>query len=238
MRQQGWPSVASWALTLAAVVGVSYFAIDLVRQCTPTAIVGAGAAEVRATVATLADALKPSVSSTPLVVIRGEDPTPKLVVHTHAADVEIDLVEDHWYGDTYSKVQAKGCRVQFVVPLDRMTDRDVLLVPGSEGEPARIVVLAPRPRVDVEMLSIVPESIEFTERNTGLRYARSWLGLDNREQLVRQLRPRLLEAVAGADVRAKAEAAARAFFEQRFADWLRSDVELGRDVVVDVRWTE
>jgi hypothetical protein len=238
LRQQGWPSVASWALTLAAVVGVSYFAIDLVRQCTPTAIVGAGAAEARATIATLADALKPSVSSTPLVVIRGEDPTPKLVVHTHAADVEIDLVEDHWYGDTYSKVQAKGCRAQFVVPLDRMADRDVLLVPGSEGEPARIVVLAPRPRVDAEMLSIVPESIEFTERNTGLRYARSWLGMDNRDALVRQLRPRLLEAVSDPAVRARAEQSAREFFEKRFAEWLRTELRMGRDVTIDVRWTE
>jgi hypothetical protein len=39
-------------------------------------------------------------------------------------------------------------------------------------------------------------------------------------------------------VRARAESAGREFFEQRFADWLRSDLKLGRDVVVDVRWTE
>jgi hypothetical protein len=128
--------------------------------------------------------------------------------------------------------------VQFVVPLDRMTDRDVLLVPGSEGEPARIVVLAPRPRVDAEMLSIVPESIEFTERNTGLRYARSWLGMDNRDAMVRQLRPKLLEAVSDPDVRARAEQSAREFFEKRFAEWLRTELRMGRDVTVDVRWTE
>jgi hypothetical protein len=238
LKQQGWPSVASWALTLAAVLGVAYLAMDLVRQCTPAAIVAAGGSEARAAIATLADALKPTVSSTPLVVIRGDDPSPKLVVHTHACDVEIDLVEDHWYGDTYSTVKAKGCRVQFVVPLDRMTDRDVLLVPGTEGEPARIVILAPKPRADAEMLSIVPESIEFTERNTGLRYARSWLGMDNRDALVRQLRPKLLEAVSDPAVRARAEQSAREFFERRFAEWLRSELRMGRDVAIDVRWTE
>jgi hypothetical protein len=88
------------------------------------------------------------------------------------------------------------------------------------------------------MLAIVPESIEFTERNSGLRYARSWLGLDNRDQLVRQVRPRLLEAVSDPKVRARAEDAGREFFEKRFAEWLRSDVRPGRDVIVDVRWVE
>jgi hypothetical protein len=88
------------------------------------------------------------------------------------------------------------------------------------------------------MLVIAPESIEFTERNTGLLYARSWLGMDNREQLTRSLRPRLLEAAGDAKVRARAEQAGREFFEKRYADWLRSDLRLGRDVVVDVRWTD
>jgi hypothetical protein len=39
-------------------------------------------------------------------------------------------------------------------------------------------------------------------------------------------------------VRARAEQSGREFFEKRFADWLRSDLRLGRDVVVDVRWVE
>jgi hypothetical protein len=88
------------------------------------------------------------------------------------------------------------------------------------------------------MLSIVPESIEFTERNTGLRYARSWMGMDNRDALVRQLRPKLLEAVSDPAVRARAEQSAREFFERRFAEWLRSELRMGRDVAIDVRWTE
>jgi len=234
---------------MLALVAIVWFAVDLLRQCTPTAVVQAGSegagtvigkagTEVRATLKSIGDVLKPSVTTAPLVVLRGDDATPKLVVFTHLADVAVDLVEDHWYGDTYSRVEAKNCRVQFIVPVDRMGDRDIVFVPGQEGEPARIVVLAPHPRVDGEMLAIVPESIEFTERNSGLRYARSWLGIDNRDQLVRQIRPRLLEAVSRPEVRAKAEEAARRFFEQRFAEWLRGDLKLGRDVTVDIRWTE
>jgi hypothetical protein len=238
MRQSGWPSVASWALTLAAVVAVAYLGFSLLRQCTPTAIVAAGGSEARAAIASLADALSPTISSTPVVVLRGEDSTSKLVVHTHTADVEIDVKEDHWYGDTYSTVKAKGCKVQFIIPLDGISDKDLMFVPGSMGEPARIVIIAPRPKPDAEMLSIAPEEIEFTERNTGLRHARRWVGMDNRDALVPQLRPKLLEAVADPAVRARAEQSAREFLEKRLAKWLRGDLRLGRDVTVDVRWTE
>jgi hypothetical protein len=227
----------------AAVVGLS-----ALRQCSPAEVVRTGGDEARRTLRTLADALKPAAVTSPLVVLRGEDRTPKLVVYTHAADVAVDLVQDTWYGDTYSRVEAKGCRAQFVVPVDRMTDRDVVFVPGSGGDgegeggagggAARIVVLAPRPRVDAEMLAVAPESIEFTERNTGLRKARGWMGLDNRDEVVRALRPQLLEAMGDPAVRARAEDAAREFFAKRFAEWLRGDLRLGRDVEVDVRWVE
>ena len=226
------------AITAAAAVAIAWFAFDWMRQCTPAEAMRAGGGEARRIVGTIADALKPTAVTNPLVVLRGEDGTPKLVVYTHTADVAVDLVQDTWYGDTYSRVEAKGCRAQFVVPVDRMTDRDLVFVPGREGEPAKIVVLAPRPRVDAEMLAVAPESIEFTERNTGLRYARSWMGLDNRDQVVRQVRPKLLEAMGDPRVRARAEEAGREFFAKRFAEWLRSDLRLGRDVEVDVRWVE
>lgn len=263
-----------WPMAAAAVV-VAAIAFGTLRQCALTEVVRAGGDEARRTLQTLADALKPSAVTNPLVVLRGEDRTPKLVVYTHAADVAVDLVQDTWYGDTFSRVEAKGCRAQFVVAVDRMTDRDVVFVPGgggggrgegggrgadgaggagggrgadggggsaggtgaSEGV-ARIVVLAPRPRVDAEMLAVAPESIEFTERNTGLRKARAWMGLDNREELVRALRPQLLEAMGDPAVRARAEEAGREFFAKRFAEWLRGDLRLGRDVEVDVRWVE
>jgi hypothetical protein len=238
------------AVTVVAVVAIAFAAL---RQCAPTEVVRAGGDEARRTLQTLADALKPAAVTSPLVVLRGEDRTPKLVVYTHAADVAVDLVQDTWYGDTFSRVEAKGCRAQFVVPVERMTDRDVVFVPGGGGgdgaggadgaggsgaSPARIVVLAPRPRVDAEMLAVAPESIEFTERNTGLRKARGWMGLDNREELVKALRPQLMEAMGDAAVRARAEEAGREFFEKRFAEWLRGDLKLGRDVEVDVRWVE
>jgi hypothetical protein len=130
---------------MLALVAIVWFAVDLLRQCTPTAVVqagseGAGAVigkagtEVRATLKSIGDVLKPSVTNTPLVVLRGDDDTPKLVVFTHLADVAVDLVEDHWYGDTYSRVEAKNCRVQFIVPVDRMGDRDIVFVPGQEVE--------------------------------------------------------------------------------------------------------
>lgn len=276
-RTRAW----AWPAAVAAVVGAGAVAVAAVagfatlRQCTPAEVVRAGGDEARRTLRTLADALRPAAVTSPLVVLRGEDRTPKLVVYTHAADVAVDLVQDTWYGDTFSRVEAKGCRAQFVVAVDRMTDRDVVFVPGgggsedaggagggggggggggetrgasgaaradgaagAGGRPARILVLAPRPRVDAEMLAVAPESIEFTERNTGLRRARGWMGLDNREELVKALRPQLLEAMGDAAVRARAEEAGREFFEKRFAEWLRGDLQLGRDVEVDVRWVE
>jgi hypothetical protein len=55
---------------------------------------------------------------------------------------------------------------------------------------------------------------------------------------VRQLRPRLLEAVSDPAVRARAEQSAREFFEKRFSEWLRTELRMGRDVTIDVRWTE
>lgn len=247
-----WPRAISWSVTVLAAVAIVWFATSLLRSCVdapratveelgkvPERLMKAGGAEVRATLKAFRDVLKPSAPVlSPLVVLRGEDSTPKLVVYTHMVDVAIDLVEDHWYGDTYSRVEAKNCRVQFIVAIDRMTDADVIFLPGQEGEPARIVVLAPRPRVDGEMLVIAPESIEFTERNTGVRYARSWFGLDNRDTLVRRIRPQLLEAVSKPELRVKAEQAARVFFETRFAEWLRTDLKLGRDVVIDLRWVD
>ena len=245
----GWPRVASWAVTVAAGMAVAWFGYDLLRSCTPVSVVSSGAdavdrtiaaggREVRATIKEIADVLRPTVASRPMAVIRGEDDTPKLVVFTHAADIGVDLVEDTWYGDTYSNVQARNCRAQFVVPVDRMTDADIMFRPGGEGEPARIVVSAPRPRVDTEMLVIAPEFIEFTERNTGLRHVRGWFGAENRDQLVQQIRPRLLEAVSDPGLRGRAERAGREFFENRFAEWLVEGVKPGRDVVIEVRWKE
>jgi len=245
----GIATVASRIVTAAALVLIAWFAFGWLRQCTPAETVRAGSDGVNRlgdtalkaygrTLDTIESVLKPTAVTNPLVVLRGEDRTPKLVVYTHAADVAVDLVEDTWYGDTYSRVEARNCRAQFVVPVDRMTDRDIVFVPAGEREPARIIVLAPRPRLDTDMLAIAPESIEFTERNSGLRYARSWLGMDNKDHLVRQVRPRLLEAVGDPAVRARADEAGREFFRSRFAEWLRGDLKLGRDVVVDVRWTE
>lgn len=236
-------------ITAAALVLIAWFAFGWLRQCTPAETVRAGGEQVNGlgakalkaydrTLDSIEKVLKPTAVTNPLVVLRGEDRTPKLVVYTHGADVAVDLVEDTWYGDTYSRIEARNCRAQFVVAVDRMTDRDVVFVPGRDGEPARIIVLAPRPRLDAEMLAIAPESIEFTERNSGLRYARSWLGLNNKDQLVRQVRPKLLEAVSDPAVRIKADEAGREFFRSRFAEWLQGDLRLGRDVVVDVRWTE
>lgn len=245
----GWPRAASWTVTVAAGVAVAWFGYDLLRGCTPAAVVSSGAdavdrtiasggREVRATIKEIADVLRPTVVSRPMAVLRGEDDTPKLVVFTHAADIGVELVEDTWYGDTYSNVQARNCRAQFVVPVDRMTDADIAFLPGGEGEPARIVVTAPRPRVDTEMLVIAPEFIEFTERSTGLRYVRGWFGVQNRDRLVQQIRPRLLEAVSDPALRARAERAGREFFENRFVEWLNDGVKPGRDVVIEVRWTD
>jgi hypothetical protein len=64
------------------------------------------------------------------------------------------------------------------------------------------------------------------------------MGMDNRDQVVRQVRPKLLEAMSDPEVRARADEAGREFFAKRFAEWLRGDLKLGRDVEVDVRWVE
>jgi hypothetical protein len=238
-----WAGVVTWGLTLAALLAALWFATSLLNRCTPATIAeGAGRGigqGLAAAAGNLRDLLKPSVTVSPLVVLRGEDRTPKLVVYTHMADVIAPIEETvPYWGSTYSSATARGCRAQFIIPLDRMTDRDLMLAPGGEGEPARIVVLAPRPRVDTDMLAISPESIEFEERNSGMRTITRMFAGPDKERLTKLLRPALLEAVSRPDVRARAEQSAREYFENQFAQMLRSELRMGRDVVVDVRWVD
>lgn len=237
-QRSRWPGAVGWGMTMVALVAVAWFTTDLLRRCTPSEMAEGAGRGAAALVTSLKDALKPSVVVNPVAVLRGEDDSPRLVVWTQTLDVTVPLAEEAWYGDTYSQVVARNCRVQFVIPLDRMTDRDLLVTPGSDGEPARMVVLAPRPRLDTQMLVIAPESLEFTERRTGLNYVTGLFGGMDRDRLVKLLRPQLLEAGSAPALRKRAEAAAREFFEKRLAEMLRSDLRMGRDVVVDVRWVE
>lgn len=234
-----WPGVVAWALTLAALVAMAWFTVSLLNRCTPATVAEGAGRGLASAAASLRDMLKPSVSVSPLVVLRGDDPTPKLVVYTHMADVVAPIEEAvPYWGSTYSSASARGCRAQFMIPLDRMTDRDLMLAPGGEGEPARIVVIAPRPRVDTDMLVIAPESIEFTERNSGMRTITRMFAGPDKERLTKLLRPALLEAMSKPAVRARAEQAGREYFEKQFADMLRTELRMGRDVVVDVRWVD
>ena len=52
-----WASVARWALACGASVAVAWLVLDLLRQCSPVAVVQAGGSEARAALKTLADAL-------------------------------------------------------------------------------------------------------------------------------------------------------------------------------------
>lgn len=231
-----WPGAIAWIATVLGVVAVVWLCVGLLRSCSPVAVAETAGGAARDVAKTLADVLKPTVVSNPLVVLRGEDDQPKLVVYTHAADVSEDLVSDAWFGDTYSRIVARNCRAQFFIPLDEMTAQDVAFVPGGPGRPGQILITAPKPRLDLGMLVIAPESIEFTERATGLRRVTAWMETDRRDELTKHLRPRLMEAMADPKVRERAAEAARKFFEERFAKWLRPGTEMGRDVRVEVRW--
>jgi predicted pyridoxine 5'-phosphate oxidase superfamily flavin-nucleotide-binding protein len=238
VHRSRWPGVVAWAMTLAAVLALAWFAVSLLNRCTPAGLAEGAGRGLAAVAERMSDILKPTITVSPLVVLRGEDKEPKLVVYSHTSDITVPLEESAWYGTTYSSALARNCRAQFVVPIDRMTDRDVVLVPGRDGEPARILIIAPRPRLDTDMLVIAPDTIEFTERNSGLnRVTRMFAGPD-RERLTKYLRPAMLEAMGSPDVRARAEQSAREFFEKRFAEMLRSELKMGRDVVVDVRWVD
>lgn len=226
-------------MTLVALLAAAWFAVSLLNRCTPGSIaegIGGGIADAAQSVR---DLLKPSVTVSPVVVLRGEDSSPKLVVFTHTADVVVPIEEAvPYWGTTYSQATARGSRAQFIIPMDRMTDRDLVLAPGRDGEPARIVVIAPRPRVDTDMLVIAPETMEFTERNTGMRSLTRMFSGPDKDRLTKLLRPALLEAMSKPDVRARAEKAGREYFEKQFAEMLRSELKIGRDVVIDVRWVD
>jgi hypothetical protein len=238
-RGIGWPAAAAWGLTAVAAVAVVWLAVGLVGRCSPASIAEGFGGGMASAARDLRDMLKPSVTVSPLVVLRGEDRTPKLVVYTHSADVVAPIENTYpFWGSTYSSATARNARAQFVVPLDAMDDRDIVFTPGREGVPARILVVAPRPRVDADMLVIPPEAIEITERNTGMQRVARLFSAPDRERLTRLLRPALLEAMNRPDVRARAEQAGREYFERQFADMLRTDLRLGRDVVVDVRWVD
>lgn len=244
-----WPGVVAWICTLIAAVVVVWMGLNFLGRCTPGGIAqGAGEGAGRfaegagkgaaALVTSVGALLKPEITVSPLTVLRGADDSPKIIVYTHAADVEVPLEDEAWYGGTYTRALARNCRAQFVIPLDRMTDRDLVLVPGGNGEPARILVIAPRPRLDLEMLVIAPESIEFTERSTGLRRVTSLFAGPDRERMVRLIRPALVEAMADRALRTRVEEAGRRFFERNLAEMLRSELKVGRDVNVDVRWVD
>lgn len=238
-RGIAWPTAVAWIVTIGAAVAVVWLAVGLIGRCSPASIADGLGGGIASAARDLRDVLKPTVTVSPLVVLRGEDRTPKLVVYTHTADV-IAPIEETWpyWGTTYSSAAAKGSRAQFYVPLDRMADKDIVFSPGREGVPARIVVIAPRPRVDTDMLVIAPESIEFTERNTGMQRVTRLFSAPDRERLTRLLRPALLEAMNRPEVRARAEQAGREYFERQFADMLRTELRIGRDVEVDVRWVD
>lgn len=226
-----WPGVVAWALTLVAILALAWMTVSFISRCTPAGIAEAASANIR-------DLLKPTITVSPLVVLRGEDRTPKLVVFTHTLDVTVPLSEEAWYGSSYSSAEARNCRAQFIIPIDRMSDDDVLLTAGKEGEPARIVIIAPRPQLDTDMLVIAPEDIKFTDRKTGLTYVTRLFSGPDKERLTRLIRPAAVEALSDPDLRKRAEEAGREFFEKSFAEMLRSELKVGRDVVVQVRWVD
>ncbi|MBL9141686.1 MAG: hypothetical protein JNK53_07450, partial [Phycisphaerae bacterium] len=159
-----WPGVVAWGMTLGALLAALWFGLGLIGRCTPASIAGELGGGIANAASNLRDLLKPTITVSPVVVLRGEDTSPKLVVYTHIADVVAPIEESvPYWGTTYSRATARNSRAQFVIPMDRMTDRDLVLAPGRDGEPARIVVIAPRPRVDTDRLVIAPETIEFTE---------------------------------------------------------------------------
>ena len=105
---------------------------------------------------------------------------------------------------------------------------------GLTQEKARVALLGAQER---------QEPVWVAESDAGGVLGLAWvqpLGLFMRSPYLKWLAvaPGVHGGGVGKQLLRAAEEAARAFFERRFVDWLREDLRIGRDVEVDVRWTE
>ena len=191
---------------------------------------------VSSTTQAVGDALAPRITRNQVVnvLLTQQDSQPKLVVLTQSVDVILEASDRlerlyiHW-GTNKVRLELRANRVQWVLPLDALTEEDVLV----DEDAGRVTILLPAPYLDRDMVAVQSNpALIMEERSTG--WAR--LGSSTRELADEQKQEIIKHVVQEADTpEARAEAAklAVAAFRELFTTAL-SNHPLAADLIFEI----
>lgn len=228
--------VWNWAKTFAlvAVTGILASAF-LLRECGKHTERLAQIAKETTTdgIAAIAGAFKPtiSVNSTISTTVSRMRDAAKLVVLVEEVDVTVQKASDKSVlygkvnlGTTTVTVRASGNRIQYYVPLDKITADDFTFDPLSKRLTLRLAV----PAVDEELVEVQSDPAKI-EVQTGIGWARldKYSGQALRDEAKRDLRPAVIEQGRASEHIERAKANTKAAVEKLLTPLLtglKSDV--------------
>lgn len=235
--------VWNWAKAFALVAVTGIFASAfLLRECGKHTERLAQIAKETATegITAIAGAFKPTINVTSTIsttVSRMRDAA-KLVVLVEEVDATVQKTSDKRVlygkvnlGKTTVTVRASGNRIQYYVPLDRITADDFAFDPPSKKLTLRLAV----PAVDEEMVEVQSDPAKI-EIQTDIGWARldKYSGQFLRDEAKRDLRPTVIEQGRAAEHVERAKANTKAAVEKLMAPLLAG---LKSDVVFEIAFT-
>lgn len=235
--------VWNWAkaFALVAVTGILASAF-LLRECGKHTERLAQIAKETATdgIAAVAGAFKPTinVNSTISTTVSRMRDAAKLVVLVEEVDVTVQKTSDKSVlngklnlGTTTVTVRASGNRIQYYVPLDKITPDDFAFDLTSNRLTLRLAV----PAVDEEMVEVQSDPAKI-EVQTDIGWARldKYSGQALRDEAKRDLRPAVIEQGRAAEHVERAKANTKAAVEKLMAPLLAG---LKSDVIFQVAFT-
>jgi len=226
-----WP--LAFAVVALAIVGAG--TIILLKVIGVGEKVGGEAVSVPSRIAaSIADAFKPKVSFNTVIssTLQSLKHDPKLVVLTASVNVEITKESDKtlWgivdMGKTKARIKAYGNKVQYVVPMDSLTETNFFY----DDIHKRIVVTIPPPRFDEEIVEVQsnPSMMEI-ETEVGWGRLDKFSGELLRDTARRDLRPAVVREGKNELLAEKARANARKTVQkmlQPMAESLNQNVEV------------
>lgn len=226
-----WP--LAFAVVALAIVGAG--TIILFKIIGVGEKVGGEAVSVPSRIAaSIADAFKPKVSFNTVIssTLQSLKHDPKLVVLTASVNVEITKESDKtlWgivdMGKTKARIKAYGNKVQYVVPMDNITETNFFY----DDIHKRIVVTIPPPRFDEEIVEVQsnPSMMEI-ETEVGWGRLDKFSGELLRDTARRDLRPAVVREGKNELLAEKARANARKTVQkmlQPMAESLNQHVEI------------
>jgi hypothetical protein len=226
-----WP--LAFAVVALAIVGAG--TIILFKVIGVGEKVGGEAVSVPSRIAaSIADAFKPKVSFNTVIssTLQSLKHDPKLVVLTASVNVEITKESDKtlWgivdMGKTKARIKAYGNKVQYVVPMDSLTETNFFY----DDIHKRIVVTIPPPRFDEEIVEVQsnPSMMEI-ETEVGWGRLDKFSGELLRDTARRDLRPAVVREGKNELLAEKARANARKTVQkmlQPMAESLNQHVEV------------